>query len=57
MKCLTELGYDYIMPSPELNRGATLRQLQSILPLPAEMLIGIHGRTPLMPAGLPDKGA
>ena len=47
MKCLTELGYDYIMPSPELT-GVQLASIAEHSALAGRMLIGIHGRTPLM---------
>lgn len=47
MKCLTELGYDYIMPSPELT-GVQLASIAEHSALADRMLIGIHGRTPLM---------
>ena len=47
MKCLTELGYDYMMPSPELT-GVQLASIPEHTALADRMLIGIHGRTPLM---------
>ena len=47
MKCLTELGYDYIMPSPELT-GVQLASIAEHSALAGRMIIGIHGRTPLM---------
>lgn len=47
MHCLAELGFDFIMPSPELT-GAQLASIAENQSIADKILIGIHGRTPLM---------